>query len=367
MSTVATHSAVATTAKGVVSTIQVPTTEPGSEEVLVKVEYAAMIPPDVYIVDKAFIIGESYPFTLGFTVAGTVAKVGNDIKDLKPGDRVAAFTLGFLPPQRAVQQYSVQPRSTCAKLPDSLSLEAAATIPDNFVCAFYTVFNQLSLPMPTSFPASDNPPLSNTPILIYGAGSTAGQYMIRLLHLARYTRIFATASSKHHDYLRTLGATDLFDYNSSTLVDDINKAAGGPDKITLAVDCIAAEKTLGILAKVLSPTGNVALLLPIKEGDTLNNGPDDKLYMDLPLPENLNPFQKKTNVIGVKTFFYQQDEVLKEKLLPVILPDLLQKGLIQPTRFRVMDQGGLQERVEEALDLFRHNKVSGEKLVIKIN
>ncbi len=53
--------------------------------------------------------------------------------------------------------------------------------------------------------------------------------------------------------------------------------------------------------------------------------------------------------------------------MPVVLPDLLQKGLVQPTRFRVVDQGSLQQRVEQALDLFRNNKVSGEKLVIKIN
>lgn len=214
--------------------------------------------------------------------------------------------------------------------------------------------------------------------------------MVRLLHLAGYTRVFATASSKHHDYLRALGATDLFDYSSPTLVDDINKALGGPEKITLAVDCISAEKTLSILAKIVSPTGRVALLVPVKKGSTLNNGEEDNLFLDLPLAENVNPFQKDTNIIGVRTFLYQQvrrnlppslvdtphpnveskphkDEFLKENLMPVVLPDLLQKGLVQPTRFRVMDQGSLQERVEQALDLFRNNKVSGEKLVIKIN
>lgn len=129
--------------------------------------------------------------------------------------------------------------------------------------------------------------------------------MVRLLHLARYTKIFATASSKHHDYLRTLGATDLFDYNSPTLVDDINKAAGGPGKLTLAVDCISAQSTMDIIVKVLSPTGSVALLLPVKEGTTLNNRVEDDLILDFPLPEKLNPFQKGTNVIGVRTFFYQ--------------------------------------------------------------
>jgi hypothetical protein len=129
--------------------------------------------------------------------------------------------------------------------------------------------------------------------------------MIQLLNLARYKRIFATASSKHHNYLRSLGATNLFDYNSPTLVDDINKAVGGAGNLTVAVDCIAAESTMGILAKVLSPTGTVALLMPVKEGTTLNNALDDKLYLDLPIPDSLNPFHENVNLIAVRTFFYQ--------------------------------------------------------------
>lgn len=129
--------------------------------------------------------------------------------------------------------------------------------------------------------------------------------MIRLLHLAQYKRIIATASTKHHEYLRSLGATDLYDYNSPTLIDDINNVVGGPGKLTIAVDCISASSTMGIIAKLLSPTGSVALLLPVKEGNTLNVGPEDDLVSLLPLPDKLNPFPEETNIIGVRTFFYQ--------------------------------------------------------------
>lgn len=82
-----THTAIATTAKGVVHTLQVPTEEPQEDEVLVKVEYSAVIPPEVYMVDNGKYV-EQYPVILGFTVSGTVIKVGSNIKDLKPTDRV---------------------------------------------------------------------------------------------------------------------------------------------------------------------------------------------------------------------------------------------------------------------------------------
>jgi NADPH:quinone reductase-like Zn-dependent oxidoreductase len=193
-----------------------------------------------------------------------------------------------------------------SKIPDNLSFEAAATIPDNFVCAFYTLFNQLSLPMPLSLPASEDPPLAGTPILIYGAGSTAGQYMIRVLHLARYTNIIATASAKHHEYLRGLGATHISDYRSSTLTEDINSIVGGSNRLTKAVDCISAMNTMSNIANVLDPTGSVALLLPVKKGTTLNVDDGSDLISNLPLPDGLNPFGKEINVIGVRTFYYHE-------------------------------------------------------------
>ncbi|KAF7783992.1 hypothetical protein Agabi119p4_157 [Agaricus bisporus var. burnettii] len=359
------HAAIAVTSKGVIETIEVPTEEPQDDEIYVKVEYTAVIPPEVYMVDRGMFI-ESYPYILGFTTAGTVMKVGNNVENFKPNDRVTTYAYGPSH-NKGMQQYVNQSSSVCAKIPDSLSLEAAATIPDNFVCAFYTLFNQLSLPMPSSFPASVDPPLADTPILIYGAGTTAGQYMIRLLHLARYKNIIVTASTMHHEYLRSLGATHAFDYRSFTLIEDLNRAVGGPNKLSVAVDCISAINTMVNIKDVLSPTGTVALLMPVKEGISLNVDEGKNMILDLPLPAKLNPFEKETNIIGVRTFFYQADPVLKEKLMPVILPDLLEKGLIGATPYRVLDQGNLQQRAEQALGLHRTNQVHGEKIIVKIH
>jgi hypothetical protein len=178
------------------------------------------------------------------------------------------------------------------------------TIPDNFVTAFYTLFNQLSLPIPESFPANSPPPLASTTILIYGAGSTAGQYAIQLLHAAGYQNVIATASPKHHEYLSSLGATSAFDYKSPDLVNDISKVVGGDGLVTLAVDCICAEGTLAIIAKLISPKGKLAILLPVKEGNTLTVGSEGKMFMEL--PASMNPLPEGTQVVAVRTFLYQK-------------------------------------------------------------
>lgn len=180
----------------------------------------------------------------------------------------------------------------------------AATIPNSFVTAFYTLFNQLGLPVPTSFPVTESPPLSATPILVYGAGSSVGSYVVQLLGLAGYKNIIVTASQKHHSLLHGMGATHTFDYHSNTLVEEIGKVTGGRENLNIALDCIAAESTLNIIAKVLSPTGKLAILLPIKEGENVTNGKDQALHLEIPAGKN--PFTKETQTIGVRTLLYEK-------------------------------------------------------------
>lgn len=61
-----------------------------------------------------------------------------------------------------------------------------------------------------------------------------------------------------------------------------------------------------------------------------------------------------------------KDVFLKDNLMPKILPSLLESEVITPNRVRLLDQGTFKERVEVGLDLLRHNKISGEKIVVKI-
>jgi NADPH:quinone reductase-like Zn-dependent oxidoreductase len=360
-----THTAIAATSKCVISAIQMPTDDPGEGEVLLRVAYSSLIALDTYIVDLAYHV-DKFPKLLGLNASGTVAKVGEGVHDLQVGDRVTAFAFQGSR-SRPMQEYSILSHTVCSKIPNSLSLPSAATIPDNFVTAFYTLFDQLPLPVPTSLPSAVPSPLADTPILIYGAGSTAGQYAIQILRLAGYKQIIATASSKHHDYLKALGATHTFDYNSATLTEEIESVLGGYRKVPLVLDCITAAGTLAAIAKVISPEGTIALLLPIKEGNSVRGPLGTEMYMEL--PERLNPFPSSVQVVGVQTFRYQENEYLKENLMTKILPALLASGFIQPNRVRLLDetQGTFKERVEVGLDLLRNNKVSGEKVIVKLD
>ncbi|KAG5352246.1 hypothetical protein C0989_003077 [Termitomyces sp. Mn162] len=361
MTFMSTHIAVVITKPGTIDVIQVPTPAPGIGEVLIKVEYTSLIAFDTYMTDLGYFV-QGYPVIPGFNASGTVSKLGEGVTDLVVGDRIVAACFGSFN-SKGAQEYTVQPRFSISKLPDSISLEEAVTIPDNLITAFFTLFNQLKLPVPPSFPAKEAPPLASTPFLVYGSGSTSGQYTIQLLRAAGYTKILATASPKHHDYLKSIGATDTFDYNSPNLVNDVAKAVGGDGKVPVVVDCIAAEPSMKALANIVSPTGKVAILLPVKNSNTLTVKQVSE-FTDL--PEDNAPFARSVRLYGVRTFTVFQDPYLRDNLAPKIIPSLLETGIIKPNRLRLIDHGSFKERVLEGLDLLRNNKVSGEKVVVKV-
>jgi hypothetical protein len=53
--------------------------------------------------------------------------------------------------------------------------------------------------------------------------------------------------------------------------------------------------------------------------------------------------------------------------MPVTLPKLLEENLIKPNRFKLLDHADLLTRTKDGLDLYRQNKISGEKLIVKIS
>ncbi|KAF7309028.1 PKS-ER domain-containing protein [Mycena kentingensis (nom. inval.)] len=231
----ATHKAIASTHKTTISTIHIPTPEVEPGTVLIQVHYASMVAFDTYITDLGLGVAE-YPVVLGLNASGIVKAVGEGVTHLRVGDRATAFSIYSGGRKNAsqgkgtMQDYILLPAYLCAKIPDALPLDAAATIADNFITSFYTLFDQLGLSFPfsafmseTSAAAAENN--TETPILVYGAGTTTGQYTLQLLRLAGYTNVVATASPAHHAVLLALGAKHVFDYRSPALTQDILSVA----------------------------------------------------------------------------------------------------------------------------------------------
>jgi NADPH:quinone reductase-like Zn-dependent oxidoreductase len=93
-----------------------------------------------------------------------------------------------------------------------------------------------------------------------------GQYAVQFAKLAGL-RVISTASAKNIDFVKSLGADEVFDYNDSEAYKKILDATGGTLKY--ALDCISEGTTpIQVTKSFGSSGGTVVTLLPYKEGTT---------------------------------------------------------------------------------------------------
>ena len=91
--------------------------EIGSEDVLIKPEIAGVNCIDTYFRSGHFHV--PLPFTLGQECGGRVARVGESVKDIQPGDNVVALT------GSSFAERVVAPRSKVTKMPKELDTRTA--------------------------------------------------------------------------------------------------------------------------------------------------------------------------------------------------------------------------------------------------
>ncbi|GAB1319869.1 Enoyl reductase (ER) domain-containing protein [Madurella fahalii] len=245
-----------------------PIPSPGSGEILIRHHAIAVNPIDT----KRQALGlytPSYPVILGNDVSGIVAAVGLNVTTFKAGDRVIGFVDAFHTgnnDRAAFQTYSICNAINAVHLPDNITFGQGATLPTSVGTGAAILFDTLKFPLPSDAP---RPLTSEAPILlIWGGASATGMATIQLARLMGFT-VYATASARHHSYLRSLGASVLVDYRSPTAVEDLVSAAEKAGKqILYAVDTVSTKETLSLTSEVLSrfasseTTSKLATLLP---------------------------------------------------------------------------------------------------------
>lgn len=186
------------------------------------------------------------------------------------------------------------------QLPEGFRLDEAVTLPNNFVTVFHALTTDLNIELPWPKPEDYVPVNADSPILIWGGSSSVGQFAIEILRYYGYTNVLATASSKQHDRLRSLGATASFDYRDPDVADELIRV-GGEKGIPLMLDCIASQQgSLAPISRVAKSGARVAALLPVIVRDSTET--EDPVYrMDVAKAADWQP---NVDVRGVRTHFY---------------------------------------------------------------
>ncbi|KAJ5320293.1 hypothetical protein PENANT_c010G00606 [Penicillium antarcticum] len=353
----ATHLAAVSPAKGLSFELQTrPTPKPGPSELLIAVKCVALNPADAIMRDQGLMI-PTYPTVIGFDMSGLVLEIGDNVPtgdtdddsgpSFQPGiTRVAAYAVSVWkycdPDYGAFQERCLIPWQHAVPIPGSgMTWSEAATLPvavevplsawdamgiprvgDAFVSAPVSISSTTD----TNGSGQKTNTGKHEALLIWGASSSVGTMGVQTARLLRddpnssFAAVYATAGSLNHNYVHSLGADRVFDYNDSQVVAAI----------------VSAAKEDGVVIRYcFLATGDLApcqaVLKKFFEHDKASITKTSKIASAPPLPPNA----KEMN--GLETIFVFPSVVEAERLeqfrywLGTFLKSNLIKGNIRPS------------------------------------
>ncbi|KAK9449309.1 chaperonin 10-like protein [Limtongia smithiae] len=236
------------------------TPTPSAGEILIDVRAIALNPLDWKMQTYGFAV-KGYPAVIGTDIAGVVLACGPDMPPGTPavGTRVCAFAPSVFteaaPDYGGFQTKVLVPATYAMVLPDSLKFSEATLLPASVLTA-WTAYHVLGLPFTTSYKPDDY-----MGMLVWGGASSIGSAGIQVAKQMGFT-VYTTASPKHTEYLKSLGASRVFDYKSSTVVDSIVTSAIS-DGISLHLAFDAAgdmQACMDVLKEFGAEDGETAML-----------------------------------------------------------------------------------------------------------
>ncbi|KAH9918296.1 chaperonin 10-like protein [Fomitopsis serialis] len=258
------HALLLNSRQGSFSVGTTPVPEPGPNEVLIRVEAAALNPVD-WKIQAYGVVVETYPAVLGSDIAGVVEQVGLNVTSFEPGDRVITQGVIGMNDRSGFQQYTLGYEELTAQIPGWMAFEEAATIPLGLATASLGMYNVHS----TDTSAGLLPPwepngrdrYTGKPFVVLGGSSSVGHYVIQLAKLSGFSPIITTASLYNAPSLLALGATHVFDrhLSPSALRSTIADITNGP--IGTIYDAVSIYETQNLAYDLLAPGGCLVLVL----------------------------------------------------------------------------------------------------------
>jgi NADPH:quinone reductase-like Zn-dependent oxidoreductase len=230
-----------------------PQPRPGRDEVLVEVHSTAVTPSEFNWYPTFHTRnGEPRPFpiVLSHEFSGVVARVGDAVSALKAGDAVYGMNDWFADGAQA--EYCLAPGAAVALKPKTLDHSKTAVVPISALTAWQGLFERCRLK-------------AGERVLIHGGAGGVGVFAVQL---ARWygAHVIATASAHNLDFVRSLGAHEVIDYQTThfeQLARDID----------VVFDAVGGE-TLVQSWNVLRPSGRIVTIAAQSEVASAQRSPD---------------------------------------------------------------------------------------------
>jgi NADPH2:quinone reductase len=298
---------------------QVPTPMPSDTEVQIAIENAAVNPVDWKICEGELknVLPHEFPIILGWDAAGIVTAVGKNVRNFKVGDQVFAYCRKPTVKWGTFAEYVCVDEKSVAAKPKNLNFAQASAIPLAGLTAWQALFDIGKLQ-------------KGETVLIHAGCGGVGSLAIQFAKNAG-ARVITTASRKHHDYARALGADVVIDYSKENVAERVKQEC--PQGVDLVVDSVGGE-TCRMSVGLLAPKGRLVSLL-----------------------EQFDPKAKTPNEISCYSMFVEPNgKELKH------IADLMSQGKIRPPTIHEM-------RLEEAVTALEQNRTGHTcgKIVLKVH
>lgn len=190
-----TQSMIQIAAFGGVDTLEVvgeqPVPIPGPNEALIAVEASSVQFTDTMIRKGRYPdVRGPLPLTLGYDLVGRVESIGAEVRNVAVGDRVADLCV-----TGGNARYALRPAAGLVPVPEAVDAAEAATLILSWLTAYQCLHRAAKI-------------REGSKVLVIGGNGAVGQAVIILAKQAGALP-FATASSKHHAQLESVGATPL--------------------------------------------------------------------------------------------------------------------------------------------------------------
>jgi NADPH:quinone reductase-like Zn-dependent oxidoreductase len=217
-----------------------PCPEPEAGQVLVRVHAAGVNPLD-WKIREGWLQNfrhDDLPLILGGDISGVVEAVGSGVTSLQPGQEVYGVSNTMV---GGYAEYAIAQSDALAPKPQSLDHTQAASVPVVAMTAWQALFEVGGMQ-------------AGEFVLVHGAAGGVGSFAIQFGNL-QGLHMIGTASARDLEYVHTLGANGVIDYQSTPFEQAISQ-------VGMVLDTIGGEtqtrswqvlKSGGILVSTVAP------------------------------------------------------------------------------------------------------------------
>ncbi|MEX2591230.1 MAG: NAD(P)H-quinone oxidoreductase [Anditalea sp.] len=219
--------------------------QPRPGEVLIKIRAAGINRPDVLQRMGRYPAPEDAPADIpGLEVAGVIEKTGEQVSHLMVGDTVCALVSGG-----GYAEYITAPAPQCLPVPEGLSFEEAASLPETFFTVWNNIFDL------GHFKAGET-------VLVHGGSSGIGVAAIQMVK-ALGGKIYVTAGTTSKcQACEGLGADKAIHYKEENFASKINELTQG-EGVDLILDMIGGDYAARNI-EILKPKGRLVMINAMK-------------------------------------------------------------------------------------------------------